>query len=232
MPDFYRLLDDQCDLVVRALEVFVEFMETGEPGNARKVRALEHEGDEIKARNIDVLNRSFSTPFDREDIYRAVSSIDEILNYAKTTVREMEILVVEPDEHTLAMAKLLYEGSEHLRQGFGNLKDNPAGAEKDADAVRKTERRTEKVYRRAIAELLDPEHYLHTLAAEWQDPVHQKLTLLLEPMDKQGCASVTRALSFIIVALKKREVYRHLSNASDHLAHAGDILHDIVVKVA
>ena len=231
MPDFHGLLNDQCDLVVRAMDEFVAFMETGDAAKAKKVRQLEHEGDKLKARNIDVLNRSFSTPFDREDIYRAITTIDEGLNYAKTTVREMEVLGIKPDTHMLEMARLLHQGAKALRNGFARLKANPLAAERDAAAVRKTERQTEKVYRKAIAELFDPEHYAQELAERRREP-GEDLEMLLEPMDQAGCSSVAKGLSFVMEALKRREIYRHLSNAADHLAHAGDILHDIVVKTA
>ena len=231
MPDFHGLLNDQCDLVVRAMDEFVAFMETGDAAKAKKVRQLEHEGDKLKARNIDVLNRSFSTPFDREDIYRAITTIDEGLNYAKTTVREMEVLGIEPDTHMLEIARLLHQGAKALQTGFAMLKANPLAAERDAAAVRKTERQTEKVYRKAIAELFDPEHYAQALAERRREP-GDDLELLLEPMDQAGCSSVAKGLSFVMEALKRREIYRHLSNAADHLAHAGDILHDIVVKTA
>lgn len=231
MPDFHGLLNDQCDLVVFTMDEFVAFMETGDEVKASEVRRLEHEGDKLKAKNIDVLNRSFSTPFDREDIHRAITTIDEGLNYAKTTVREMEILGVEPDTHMLDMARLLHQGAKALQSGFAKLKANPLAAERDAAAVRKTERQAEKVYRRAIAELFDPEHYARDLAARRKEP-GEDLNLLLEPMDQAGCSAVVNGLSFVMEALKRREIYRHLSNAADHLAHAGDILHDIVVKSA
>jgi len=231
MPDFYGLLNDQCDLVVHAMDEFVAFMETGDTAKAKEVRRLEHEGDKLKARNIDVLNRSFSTPFDREDIYRAIIAIDEGLNYAKTTVREMEILGVEPDMHMLEMARLLHQGAKALQAGFARLKTKPLDAERDAAAVRKTERQAEKIYRQAIAELFDPEHYVRDLAARRKEP-GEDLELLLEPMDQAACSAVVQGLSSVMEALKRREIYRHLSNAADHLAHAGDILHDIIVKTA
>lgn len=231
MPDFHRLLNDQCSLVLRGMDVFVAYMETADPAKAREVRRLEHEGDKLKARNIDVLNRSFSTPFDREDIYRAITTIDEGLNYAKTTVREMEILGVGPDAHMLEMVKLLREAAQALLTGFAKLKSNPSESERAAAVLNKCERRAEKVYRRAIAELFDPEHYARELATQRKEP-GEALELLLEPMDQTGCSSVVRGLSFVMEALKRREIYRHLSNASDHLAHAGDVLHDIVVKTS
>lgn len=229
MPDFHRLLNDQCSLVVDAMDVFVTFMETGDAAKAQEVRRLEHEGDKLKARNIDVLNRAFSTPFDREDIYRAIMSIDAVLNYAKTTVREMEILGVAPDTDMLDMARLLHQGSIALESGFAGLKTSPSDAEQDATAVRKTERRTEKVYRRAIAKLFDPKHYIEELTLQRREP-GSDLSVLLDSMEQAECRAIVTGLSFVMDALKRREVYRHLSNASDHMAHAGDILHDIVVK--
>ncbi len=231
MPNFYTLLDDQCILVSHAMDVFVQYMETGDKAKAEEVRRLEHDGDKLKTRNIDALNRSFSTPFDREDIYRAILAIDESLNYAKTTVHEMEILGIEPDAHMLEMARLLHQGAKALEAGFITLKKHPSDAEHQATAVHKTERHVEKIYRRAIAELFDPEHYVRSIAQKHKEP-SEDLALLLEPMDQAGCSAVVKGLTFVMEVLKRREIYRHLSNASDHLAHAGDILHDIVVKTA
>jgi uncharacterized protein Yka (UPF0111/DUF47 family) len=171
------------------MDAFVAFMETGDEVKAIEVRRLDHEGDKLKARNIDVLNRSFSTPFDREDIYWAITAIDEGLNYAKTTVREMEVLEVAPDTHMLETAKLLHQGAQALQTGFATLKANPLAAERDAAAVRKTERQAEKVYRRAIAELFDPQHYARDLAARRKEP-GEDLERLLEPMDQAECIAV------------------------------------------
>lgn len=231
MPNFHQLLNDQCIVVLRGMEMFVAYMETGDKAKAADVRRLEHEGDKLKARNIDILNSSFSTPFDREDIYRAITAIDENLNYAKTTVREMEILGVEPDPFMLETTRLLYQGAKSLQSGFANLKKNPSETEREATAMRKIERQAEKIYRRAIAELFDPQHYAHDLAARRKEKA-EDLKLLLEPVDTLGCSSVVSGLSFVMDVLKRREIYRHLSNAADHLAHGGDVLHDIVVKTA
>lgn len=231
MPDFYQCLSLQCQLVVEAMGIFVDFMETGNATKAQAVRNLEHKGDAVKARNIDLLNQSFSTPFDREDIYRAIISIDEGLNYAKTTIREMEILGVTPDDHMREMAKLLFQGAQALEAGFAALKSRPAEADLNANIAHKVERKVEKSYRRAIAELFDPKEYVRDLIAQ-EKKLGNDFELLLGPMEKGDCAAVVRSLSFIMDTLKRREVYRHLSNASDHLAHAGDVLHDIVVKTA
>jgi uncharacterized protein Yka (UPF0111/DUF47 family) len=213
MPDFYSLLNEQCDLAVEAMDVFVQFMEKGDRDMAKQVRALEKRGDVLKERNNDILNKSFSTPMDREDIYRAIVSIDHIVNYAKTTTREIEALNITPDAYMLELAVLLKEGAYALRSGYRKLAENPVHAEVDAQAARKAERSSEKTYRRALGELFQTEGYLKELEQRSED-------------------TKATAVMMVIEIFKRREVYRHLSNAADRLARAGEILHDIVVKIA
>ena len=228
MPNFYGLINDQCDLAVEAMSEFVAFMSSGNWDKAVRVRELEKQGDELKARNIDVLNKAFSTPMDREDLYRAIVMVDHVINYAKTTVREMEVLEVQPDNYTLEMAQLLQQGTLALQRGFRKLSTDPARAEEDANAARKAERNTEKIYRRALAELLDTDLYIRN--RDKHKEAVASLEGLLEPLG-QHSEPVAVAFAFVVDTFKRREVYRHLSNAADRLAHAGEVLHDIVVKI-
>jgi uncharacterized protein Yka (UPF0111/DUF47 family) len=217
MPNFYGLIDEQCDLAVESMEQFVQFMESGDGAKADEVRRLEKEGDELKARNIDTLNAAFATPMDREDIYRAITSIDHIINYAKTTVREMDVLGITPDAYTLEFAMVLRDGANSLRNGYKKLSSTPASADDDAQAVRKAERNAEKIYRRALANLFD-NHCFTGLDVNDESPMSVR----------QACA----AMDDVIQMFKRREVYRHLSNAADRLARAGENLHDIVIKIS
>jgi hypothetical protein len=212
-PDFYTLLNQQCDLVVETMEVFVRFMENGDRELALQVRDLDKRGDEIKARNTDILNKAFSTPMDREDIYRAISTIDHIVNYARTTTHEIEILGIEPDPYMQELAALLREGACALQSGYRKLSVNPLQAEEDSRNARKAERRSERVYRKALSELFREDLCLEMLRVNAED---------------SGIAPVRLMLDIF----KRREIYRHLSNASDRVARAGEVLHDIVVKIS
>lgn len=215
-PDFYQLLVEQCDLVCRGTEQLVAFLRTGDAEAGQAVRSLEHEGDRVKAANLEILHRSFATPMDREDFYQAVTSIDEILNYAKTSVREIDVLALTPDPHMAAIAELVDAGARALLEGFRQLEHAPAEADLQAERARKSERAAEKAYRRALAELLDPAMQRQRLeatrtASGTPDEVIDVLTVITE-------------------LLKRREIYRHLSNAADHVAHAAQVLADIVNK--
>ena len=191
--DFFGLLADQCVQVGQTSARLVEFMETGDMEIGKLIKQDEHQADIIKIRNIHILNEAFSTPIDREDIYRAIADLDEIVNYCKSTVNEMDVLGLKPDKHDLEMAMRLHEGVVALINGFGKLKTSPSAAATDADAARKAERKVEKTYRRAIADLFQGDDY--------------------------------------ITMFKRREIYRHLSNAADRMAHCANTLHDIVVKI-
>ncbi len=214
MPDFYGLMNDQCDVLVTAMGDFVDYMRTGNPETGRRIASvLEKEGDALKRRNLKILDSAFATPMDREEIYRAIEGIDHVINYAKTTVREMEAFDIGPDRYTLEMAIHLKEGAEALQAGFRKIATTPLEAEAAADAARKAERQIEKCYRRALAELFAAEDHHASLA-------------------ECGGGSGADALRCMTEIMKRREVYRHLSNGGDRLAHAGQTLHDIVVKIA
>jgi len=218
-PDFFSLVDDQCDQAVKTMEELVVFMESHKNKSAKHVRRMEKEGDRLKRRNLDVLNKAFSTPMDREDIYRAIVDIDELMNYAKSTVREMDLFGVMPDRFTLQMAVELRQGTEALRQGFSMLRKDIILAEVGAEAAHKAERNVEKAYRRALVELFDIDGVTAPAGATKRGSggngdLYQQV--LREVMDR----------------MKRREIYRHLSNSADRLARAGNTLHDIIVKIA
>ena len=193
MPDFFTLLSEQCLQVAHTTGLLVEFMETAAPEIGQQIRQNEHEADRIKVRNLHTLNEAFSTPMDREDIYRAIVDLDDVVNYCKTTVSEMDVLGVPPDKHTLEMAMHLKMGMDALVIGYGKLGRLPYSAAEDADTARKAERKVEKAYRRALADLFQGEDYINMF--------------------------------------KRREIYRHLSNAADRMANCANTLHDIVVKI-
>ena len=194
MPDFFALLAEQCVQVAHTVGLLVEFLETADPDLGKQIRHDEHEADRVKVRNIHILNESFSTPIDREDIYRAIMDLDDVVNYCKTTVSEMDLLGISADKRMLEMANHVKEGVMGLVAGFSRLGTTPAAATADADAARKAERQVERIYRRALAELFQGEDYINMF--------------------------------------KRREIYRHLSNAADRMAHGANTLHDIVVKIS
>jgi len=160
-PDFFSLLNEQTAGVLAAVDLLVEFMETGTAEAGARIMEQEHKSDDIKVRNLQTLSEAFSTPIDREDIYRAIIGLDEVVNYCKTTVKEMDVLAVTPGKHELDMAMRIREGAAALRDGYGRLPKEVADAAKYCTAARKAERAVERCYRLALAELFQGTDYIN-----------------------------------------------------------------------
>ncbi len=203
-PDFAVLLGDQTRVVVEALDHLVAYARTGDPAAAERVASTEKRGDRLRERNLDTLNRAFITVFDRDLTAVAIRRIDDVANYAKTTVREMGMLAMEPDATVLHMAELLREGAVELSAAVAALHTDPREVQERIARVHKAERRVEKAYRAAFVELFGRGGRVPWSGEE--DDIERLLD-----------------------ALRRREVYRHLSNAADRLDSAGRVILDITV---
>ncbi|MBK9794054.1 MAG: hypothetical protein IPP60_13415 [Sphingobacteriales bacterium] len=74
----------------------------------------------IKSDTLQTLNEAFSTPVDREDIYRAIIGIEDLANYLKATISEMQLFELSPNKYDLDIAMHLRDGIIFLRSGFLN----------------------------------------------------------------------------------------------------------------
>ncbi len=167
-PDrFIQLLIQQADCTVKGMEALQEYMDDPCKERARVVTRMEKEADEVRRILIDELNRTFVTPIDREDIHALSRAIDDIIDYGYTTVGEMDILEVEPNDYLRRMASLLCDAAREIHMGVLRLADHPGVAEDHAVRAKALENRTETVYREAIAELFhrpqDIEHVVEML---------------------------------------------------------------------
>ncbi|HNE04654.1 MAG TPA: DUF47 family protein, partial [Anaerolineales bacterium] len=93
---FQKLIEQQAEISFEGLKLLVKYLETSAPDVAEELSFKEKEADEVRRILIDELNRTFVTPFDREDIFSLSRSIDDVVDYADTTVVEMVILKVSP----------------------------------------------------------------------------------------------------------------------------------------
>ena len=151
---FLQLLVEQTNLTVKGLGQLKVYLTKRTTEGARLVSNTEKEADEVRRIVIEELMRTFVTPFDREDIFSLSREIDDVLDYANTTVDEMEILDVTPTPYMVRMASLLFEASQELSLAVERLQDNHLSVAQDhAQHAKAFENRVEQVYREAIADL-------------------------------------------------------------------------------
>jgi predicted phosphate transport protein (TIGR00153 family) len=151
--NFLRLLQDQASLTLKGMELLKEYMDNQDVVVARQLTDTEKEADEVRRILIDELNRTFVTPLDREDIFALSRAIDDVLDYAYSTVDEMEILSVHPTPYTQRIASLLRDAAYEIDMGVQRLQDHPGVANEHAQRAKALENRVEGVYREALADL-------------------------------------------------------------------------------
>lgn len=157
---FMDYLVHQSDVTVAGVKLLHTFLCEGPEGEQRddlirEMSALEKSGDEIRRTIVQELLETFVTPIDREDIYALSRSIDDILDYADSTVKELVVYQVEPTQAMKDMVGLLHDAVVSLRKSIEQIVDEPNTCIQEMVAAKKKENQIEDLYRKANAELFD-----------------------------------------------------------------------------
>ena len=128
----------------------------------QRIKSIEHACDDLTHSVSTRLNQSFITPFDREDIHRLASSLDDVLDFMNAaTVRLVMYKIMEPPPVSAELAGLIVLQTEELAQGVSLLEKN-GQVLKHCDEVNRLEDVADHVSRKAIADLFEHE----------KDPIH------------------------------------------------------------
>ena|SRR5207253_1716203 len=126
--EFYELYSRATTNVVeiaQALAAFLAGFPEGAEDGVRRIKELEHEGDRLTHDVVDLLNRTFVTPFDRDDMYRLATALDDVCdhvdeaasNIASYGVQRVRPASVQQADVILRCARKLDEAVAHL-EGF------------------------------------------------------------------------------------------------------------------
>ena len=153
-PDVLGMLREQTAITMEGMEALIAWS-AGEPGAVSRLRECEHRADDRKRELRAALTISFTTPLEPEDIFELSTELDRMLNSAKNTVREAEVMETCPDQAMSEMATELADGVRDLSEAFEQLAAGDRAAATDAaDRAAKSQTRVEKVYRQAMSALV------------------------------------------------------------------------------
>jgi predicted phosphate transport protein (TIGR00153 family) len=193
--EFFRLLERASDNVVaitRQLVVLLDEFPSDGSGPLREIKELEHEGDRLTRLVVDLLNRTFVTPIDRDDLYRLAGALDDICdhvdeaagNIAGYGVEEVRPKAKEQAQVILRSAEKLHEAVERL-EGF---KDSSS----QLHALRDLEDEGDRLNRDAVSELFTSGEDAIAII-RWKD-IHEQLE---EAVD--ACENAADVLEAILV---------------------------------
>lgn len=129
---------------------------------AARVKTYEHRGDELTHAVIRKLNTTFITPFDREDLHRLASSIDDVLDFLNAAAERMMLFKIQnPPSATLLLARIIVQQSKVLTVAIQGLEKNQRVLENCVE-VNRLENEADQICRKALGDLFDCE----------KDPIH------------------------------------------------------------
>jgi len=160
--------------------------------HSRRIKALEHECDELTHNVSTKLNKSFITPFDREDIYLLSGALDDIVDLIDDAARAMVMYDIrETSTHARRFADVLQRMAIQLHEAV-SMMEKPNGINPRLVEMHRLENEGDDIYHAAIAELFkNATDALYVI--KWKD-IYEKLEAAID-----RCENVASIIESVII---------------------------------
>jgi predicted phosphate transport protein (TIGR00153 family) len=177
--------------IARALvELLDEWPENKE--KLRDIRELEHEGDRLTHEVINLLNRTFVTPLDRDDMYRLASVIDDVCDHIEEAADNIDAYEVrDVPQKAKDQAQVIHRAASRLHEAV-ELLEGFRDSKRQLEALRELEDEGDRLSREAVADLFRSGTDALTII-RWKD-IHEQLE---EAVD--ACENAADVLEAILV---------------------------------
>jgi uncharacterized protein len=192
---FYELFDRQAVNVVaasRLLRAAFDDETESMPAHQAAIKDLEHAGDELTHEIVQTLNRTFITPFEREDIYALSSGLDDVLDYIDEIAETIVLYgITEISAAAKSMAGLIVEAAVQIQAAVSKL-ESKSGVSEHGIEVHRLENVGDTESRRAIGDLFSGGHDAIAIIK-----LKDFYTLLEDSLDR--CEDVANVIEGIII---------------------------------
>jgi uncharacterized protein len=192
--EFFRLFSHASENAVEISRLLLQLLDEF-PANGdllREIKDSEHEGDRVTRELVDLLNRTFVTPFDRDDIYNLATAIDDICDHVDEAAGNIASYgVVQIRTQAKEQAHVILRSAEKLNDAVDRL-DGFKDASRQLHELRDLEDEGDRLNRNAIAELFSSETD-PLVVIRWKD-IHEQLE---EAVD--ACENAADVLEAILV---------------------------------
>jgi predicted phosphate transport protein (TIGR00153 family) len=192
---FFDLYNRAAANAVAIAEALIELMESfpeGADAKGRDIKELEHEGDRLTHEVVDLLNRTFVTPFDREDMYRLAGKLDDVCDHIDDVAEKIiGYGVREIRSQASEQARIILRAAVKLRDAISQL-EGFKDSRRQLIELRELEDEGDRIARAAISELFNGDADAVALV-RWKD-IHEELE---EAVD--ACENAADVLEAILV---------------------------------
>lgn len=161
---FFPLFEEAADNLEKAailLNKLLLIYNTPEKAELTKqIKVLEEKGDHITHTIFDELNKTFITPFDREDVYKLNASMDDVLDYINDTALKTELYKPKDiSPYALEMSEFIVQATREIKKAIGELKNlkNPQNIHKTCIRINEIENKVDDIYHIAISNFFENE---------------------------------------------------------------------------
>ena len=157
---FFSLFEGSAQNTVKAaqeLNLLVDKWDNIEE-RVNSITELEHEGDIITHHIMEQLNRTFVTPFDREDIALLAHSLDDVIDFIHAAADAMLIYRVEtPGQRVKELADTIVQATIEVEKAVSQLRSRRRLRQvmEQCVEINRLENAADKIFRAAMAELFD-----------------------------------------------------------------------------
>ncbi len=124
----------------------------------KEIKDIEHLGDDMTHAVLTKLNQTFITPFDREDIHRLASSIDDVLDFINAAGQRMVLYkITNPPRAAAELAELIVRQSEEISAAVSKLEKHSQNVLEHCVEINRLEDEADRVCRQAIGSLFEQE---------------------------------------------------------------------------
>jgi predicted phosphate transport protein (TIGR00153 family) len=186
---FFKLFNQQGENMVAAAKYFNELVTTGNfnDDTVATMRRIEHEGDIITREVSVMLNKTFITPFDREDIFELSNAIDNIVDSIDVITKRMRLYkLTKPDPLLKQFAVLIEQSALAISDAIKHL-DNPKNYSRVqiyCSEVNKLENLGDQLRDTAIGNLFD-NHTEPIYVIKWKE-IYETAEAAIDICDKVG----------------------------------------------
>ncbi|MDZ7270474.1 MAG: DUF47 family protein [candidate division KSB1 bacterium] len=152
---FFEMFTQAAANIQEAATLLVQMIESGEDAEryGRLIKELEHKGDKLTHEIINKLNRTFVTPFDREDIYALCRALDDVIDLIDSAADRIYLFeLTKPGEDAVRLAQIIAEASAEIVRGVALLR-HPAQMCVHCVEINRLENEGDRVFRHGLAKL-------------------------------------------------------------------------------
>jgi len=156
---FFRMFRDVSQNLTEGASLLHDILKNPQdlPVRINRLQEIEHRGDDMTHDIIRMLNQTFITPFDREDIHALTSSLDDVLDYVNSAATRMKLYRITTPPAAADLAGLIVKQSEELSKAVSLLEEEHQKVLDHCVVVNQLENEADRVSRQAIAELFEYE---------------------------------------------------------------------------